>query len=380
MNLPGSLPASAAGISAPWPPASSVNRRDFLRAAAVTPLALAAAQALTRSQSLAADAPPARHKLGLVIHSYWVRASRPLPPEFGPISDPRAFVELAASLGAPGVQTKIGTPDAAALQGLRETVERHGMYIEGIVALPKNDADVSRFEAELLAARQAGASLVRTVCMNGRRYETFDSAEQFAAFAEASRQALTRAEPLARRHAIRLAVENHKDWRVDELTGILRRLGSEAVGICLDTGNSIALLEEPYAVIEAYAPWTITTHLKDMAVTESDDGFLLAEVPLGTGIVDPARAVALLREARPDVPLNLEMITRDPLRIPCLTEKYWATLGSIRGSQLAGTLALVRKQQPKSPLPRISTLAHPEQLRAEADNILACIRYAQEHF
>lgn len=362
------------------PLASSLTRRDWLRRAGLAPLALAAVRTIGENRALAAESPPGRHKLGLVIHSYWVRAARPLPPEFGPISQPLAFVELAASLGAPGVQTKIGTPDAASLQTLREALERRGMYIEGIVALPKSDADVPRFEAELLAARQAGARIVRTVCMNGRRYEAFDSAEQFAAFADSSWQALTRAEPIARRHSIRLAVENHKDWRVDELTGILRRLSSEAVGICLDTGNSIALLEDPLAVIEAYAPWTITTHLKDMAVAESDDGFLLAEVPLGTGIVDPARAVATLRKARPDVPLNLEMITRDPLRVPCLSERYWATLGDVRGRQLARTLAMVRQQPPKSPLPRISGLAHAEQLRAEADNILACIRYAQEHF
>lgn len=362
------------------PLASSLTRRDWLRRAGLVPLALAAIRTIGENRTLAAESPPGRHKLGLVIHSYWVRGARPLPPEFGPISQPLAFVELAASLGAPGVQTKIGTPDAASLQTLREALERRGMYIEGIVALPKSDADVPRFEAELLAARQAGARIVRTVCMNGRRYEAFDSAEQFAAFADSSWQALTRAEPIARRHSIRLAVENHKDWRVDELTGILRRLSSEAVGICLDTGNSIALLEDPLAVIEAYAPWTITTHLKDMAVAESDDGFLLAEVPLGTGIVDPARAVATLRKARPDVPLNLEMITRDPLRVPCLSEKYWATLGDVRGRQLARRLAMVRQQPPKSPLPRISGLAHAEQLRAEADNILACIRYAQEHF
>ena len=351
-----------------------LQRRELLQAAALTPLAFAAGEAF------AADSNPARHKLGLVVHSYWVRHGRPLPPEFGPIADARAFVEYAATIGAPGVQTRIPAGDTADLKALRDTLERHGIYIEGTIALLKSEADVSRFEAELLAAKHVGATVLRTVCMSGRRYEVYDSAEQFATFAQASWEALTRAEPIAKRHAIRLAIENHKDWRVDELVGVLRRMSSEFVGVCLDTGNSMALLEEPYAVVEAYAPWTLTTHLKDMAVAESDDGFLLAEVPFGAGIVDQRRVVELVRKARPNVRLNLEMITRDPLRIPCLTRKYWATMSQVRGNELAAMLALVRQQQSKTPLPRISGLSHVEQLRAESDNILTCIRYAREHF
>src|SRR5262249_18069033 len=156
---------------------------------------------------------------------------------------------------------------------------------------------------------------------------------------------LTLAEPVVARHGVRLAVENHKDLRADELVGVLKRLGSRHVGACVDTGNSIALLEDPLETAEALAPWAFTTHLKDMGVQEYEEGFLLSEVPLGEGFLDLKRVVGVLRRARPEVRFNLEMITRDPLKVPCLAPKYWATFADLPGRHLARTLALVRKHK-----------------------------------
>lgn len=349
-----------------------MHRRTFLSTAAAAPLILAA----TRTRAVDASLQP--HNLGLVIHSYAVRRWRPLPPEFSSIADPLAFVEHAATLGAPGVQTNVAAAESPAQAAkLREALERHAMYVEGIVNLPKNEADAARFEADAVASKQAGASILRTVCMTGRRYETLESAEQFRAFAEQSWRSLRLAEPIAAKHGVKLAVENHKDWRTDEMVAWLRRLGSEHVGVCLDTGNSIALMEEPHAVVEALAPWTLTTHLKDMAVAEYDEGFLLAEVPLGDGFLDLPKVAATIRKARPDVRLNLEMITRDPLRVPCLTAKFWAALASVPAADLAAMLALVRRKQRQKPLPSIGTRSHVDQLRAEAENIARSIDYAR---
>ena len=106
----------------------------------------------------------------------------------------------------------------------------------------------------------------------------------------------------------------------------MKRIDSEFVGVCLDTGNNIALLEEPTAMVEALAPWTFTVHLKDMGVEESKNGFLLSEVPLGAGCSTSRRSSRPSVKSNPKARFNLEMITRDPLSIPCLTDKYWATL------------------------------------------------------
>ena len=214
--------------------------------------------------------------------------------------------------------------------------------------------------------------------LSGRRYETFATAAAFRRFAEASSHALSLAAPVVARHGIRLAVENHKDWRADELLAVLKRVGNDHVGVCLDTGNSIALLEDPMEVVETLAPRAFTTHFKDMGLEEYRQGFLLAEVPLGTGILDLPRVVRVVRAARPEIRLNLEMITRDPLKVPCLTEGYWATFPDLPGRHLAHTLSLVRDHPPSQPLPRISPLPLAEQLRAEDDNIRRCLAFARE--
>ena len=85
-----------------------------------------------------------------------------------------------------------------------------------------------------------------------------------------------------------------------------------------------------------------------------------------------------MRPARPEIRLNLEMITRDPLKVPCLTEGYWATFPDLPGRYLARTLSLVRDHPPSRPLPRISSLAQDEQLRAEDDNIRRCFAFCEE--
>jgi sugar phosphate isomerase/epimerase len=344
----------------------SVNRREFL--------GMGAGLALAGRGPLFAETAPRRSALGIVIHSHTIRrAHRPTPdaPDFG---DPAVYLEHCAALGASGVQTSIGVRGAEALGKLREAAEKHRMYLEGIVALPRDADGVQRFEAELRSAKEAGAAVVRTVTLNGRRYESFDSAEAFRAFARQAWESLKRAEPVARRVGVRLAVENHKDWRTDELLGMLKRLDSGHIGICLDTGNSMALLEDPLEVVRAYAPWTFTTHFKDMGLAEYESGFLLAEVPLGRGVLDLKEVLAVLKKARPEVRINLEMITRDPLRVPCLTKKYWATFEDLPGRYLADTLALVRARA--SRLPVFSSLPRAEQVKEEEDNVRRSFAWA----
>src|SRR5205823_5945645 len=103
--------------------------------------------------------------------------------------------------------------------------------------------------------------------------------------------------------------------------------------------------------------------------------FLLSEVPLGEGFLDLPRIVATIRKARPAVRWNLEMITRDPLRIRCLTPKYWATMPDMPAQQLAAALGRAQQHKFPGPLPVVSSLSHREQLQIEAENAAKCFAY-----
>jgi sugar phosphate isomerase/epimerase len=355
--------------------AMTLERRAFLAACAGGVLPTLASRAGLADEPAGANSP---QPLGVVIHSYpqHVAADRARggPDRF---DDAPAFLDYCHKLGARGVQVGIGVRDEAACERLRARAAAHGMELEGIVRLPRDRDDLDRFAAEVRTAARVGATVLRTAMLSGRRYETFATAGEFRRFADAATRSLALAEPVAAEHGIRLAVENHKDWRADELIAILKRIGSAHVGACVDTGNSIALLEDPTAVVEALAPWAFTTHLKDMAVQEYEHGFLLAEVPLGEGFLDLGRLVRVLRAARPEVRLNLEMITRDPLQVPCLTEKYWATFESLPGLHLARALTMVRTHAAKRPLPRVGGLTAEEKLKVEDENVRRCLDFAR---
>jgi sugar phosphate isomerase/epimerase len=343
------------------------TRREWLAAGAGGLLAL-----MARADTPAAASPA---HMGVVIHSYGIRRSADKERRF---DDPLTFLDYCRGLGAGGVQTSVGVRDDAYAAKVRDLLAAHKLYLEGSIALPRDKADVERFTAEVRTVKRCGATVFRTVLMSGRRYEVFDSADGFRKFVEDGKQALALARSVVEKHEVRMAVENHKDLRTPELLEVLKKLDSPFVGVCLDTGNSIALLEAPQETTDLLAPLVFTTHVKDMGVEEYADGFLLAEVPLGTGFLDLAKIVAAVRRARPEARLNLEMITRDPLKIPCLTPKYWATLEAISGRRLAEMLALVRARAGKKPLPRVGELGKEEQLRREDENVRQSLRYARE--
>jgi sugar phosphate isomerase/epimerase len=266
----------------------------------------------------------------------------------------------------------VGTDSA---EEIRRKVEFYSMYFEGIVNLPKDTNDLQRFEKEIGDCNTAGAHVVRTAALGGRRYETFETAEAFRDFKSRAIRSITLAEPILKRHRIKLAIENHKDWRIPEMLDLLKRFDSEHIGVCVDTGNSIALLEDPITVIKAYAPFAFSVHLKDMAVQPYAEGFLLSEVPLGEGLLDIREIVSGLLKANPNIHFSLEMITRDPLKVPCLAPKYWATMEGGLASELATTLALVNTKQSPS-LPTVTGLSITKQLELENEHVRRCFAFA----
>jgi 3-oxoisoapionate decarboxylase len=353
----------------------SLTRREMLRI-----LSAGAAGAILSTPRVFAVSPRPK-RLGIGMHSYgfqW-RAAQDGARE-AKFSDALEFVDYCHGLGAGGVQVTIKSRDAQYARQIREKAEAYGMYFEGQLSLPKDEADCNRFEKDLTQAKEAGATVVRTACLSGRRYETFRSADEFKRFRGQSWKSLTLAEPILKRHRMRLAVENHKDWLVPELVEILRRISSKFVGVCVDFGNSIALVEDAMEVIEALAPYALTTHIKDMAVQEHENGFLLAEAPLGEGFLDLKQIISIIQKANPAIQFNLEMITRDPLKIPCLTSEYWATMENRSALPLARTLQQVRKKSSPNALPRTTGQTLAEQMKMEESNVRQSLAFAQKNF
>jgi sugar phosphate isomerase/epimerase len=186
-----------------------------------------------------------------------------------------------------------------------------------------------------------------------------------------------------RKHRIRLAIENHKGWRAAEQAAWMQRVSSEWVGVCLDMGNNLSLCELPDETFDALTPFAIFSHIKDMGLEMYPDGFLLSEVPFGQGVIDLKKRIAQLRAKDPNMLFCLEMITRDPLKVPVFTDKYWTTFSDpsteIPGRDVAKVFELIRNNPPKIPLPHPDHLPIEERLKAEDEYNLACIRYARQN-
>jgi sugar phosphate isomerase/epimerase len=246
----------------------------------------------------------------------------------------------------------------------------------------RTEADLPAFEALVKAAKEADAYGLR-LAMTGRRYEQFDSFETFKANFEHCRKVIALAEPILRKHQVRLAIENHKGWRSAEQAAWMKRLGSEWVGVHFDFGNNLAFCEDPMETLRTLQPYILSCHIKDMAVERYEEGFLMSEVPLGDGFLDLKQMVVVLRQKNPDMAFDLETITRDPLQIPVYTDKYWATFDDsyspYPARDLAKMLEFVSAHPPKKPLPRTSGLSPKQQLDLEDENNLKSIIYAHQH-
>lgn len=346
-----------------------MHRRDFLQKTTMGAIALS----LPILPPLEKEMP-----MGIVVHSYGNRwNSKVASQKYPGFNDAIELMDHCQQLGAGGLQVVVNGWTSDFAKKVRARREKLGLYLEGSIGVPNIAQDVARFEQEVKNAKEAGIQVLRTVCSSGRRYENYHSIKAFQQLQKNSIASLQLAEPILREQKMKLAVENHKDRRAHELEQMMKQLQSEWIGVTLDFGNSISLLEDPMEVIQTLAPYAFSTHVKDMGVEEYQDGFLLSEVPLGTGILDLPGMITLCRKSNANITFNLEMITRDPLEIPCLKSEYWETFGEVHGSELARTLRMVRQHKPPSPLQRISQLSAENRLAAEEQNIVACLQYSK---
>lgn len=316
--------------------------------------------------------------MGVVVHSYGMRYGSKIQSQKYPgFQDALDFMRHCHSIGAGGIQTGVSSWAEDFSKKVRDEREKLGMYLEGSIGMPKNSEDVARFEKEILLAKEAGAQVIRTVCLSGRRYENFKTEAEWEIFKANSIKSIQLAEPIVRKHRLKLAIENHKDWMAAELAELIENLGSEWVGVTLDFGNNISLLEEPMEVIRTLAPYAFSTHVKDMGVKSYEKGFLLSEVELGKGIIDLKEAIELCKKHQPQVTFSLEMITRDPLEVPCLEDSYWVTFDKMHASELAKVLRLVRDETYPGALPQVKNLSPEEKLAFEEENVEKCLQYSK---
>lgn len=211
----------------------------------------------------------------------------------------------------------VGTPDSRPVQpldelGLLDRCQEHGLRLlqvgdnlplhaldsarlvrfldrsraEGVeLEVGARGLTVERVTTYAALARRAGARLVRFV-IDDAGYEP-TPAEVVAILRETA--------PLL--SGLVLGLENHDRFPARILRDIVEAAGSENVGICLDTANSLGAGEGLETVMRELGPYTVNLHLKDFHIRRVPYlmGFTVEGRPAGSGALDIPALLAELQ-------------------------------------------------------------------------------------
>jgi sugar phosphate isomerase/epimerase len=135
---------------------------------------------------------------------------------------------------------------------------------------------VENIEAYATIARLLGAKLLRFVIDDAGYHPT----------PEAVSSVLRQSVPLLA--GLRLGIENHDRFPAATLHEIIENAGSDRIGVCLDTANSIGAGEGLDTVVRELGPLTVNLHIKDFQIARVPQlmGFTVEGRPAGGGMLN----------------------------------------------------------------------------------------------
>jgi sugar phosphate isomerase/epimerase len=210
-------------------------------------------------------------------------------------------------------------PDAEAAAAFRIAAEDHGVRL--VVAAGGMQAEP--LEAALRLAAVAGAPVVRCTLSNILCGDRRGFPGGWAAHLEQCAGILEQVVPLADRLQVALAMENHQDAGSEDLLNLCRRFETHYLGITLDTGNPLAVMEGVVEFAERVAPYLRHAHLKDYRIYHAPNGFRLVRCSMGAGVIDFAALLRLFDAQEWPITRNLEQGALQARLIPMLEPTWW---------------------------------------------------------
>ncbi len=240
------------------------------------------------------------------------------------------------------------------LQKVKDHADRLGVAIDaGIGCIcptssawnPRNGTPQEYIARGLRVAKAVGASSMRCFVGSGAERRGPLPVEKHV---ESTLGVLRSVRSVAQDAGVKIAIENHNgDLRARELRVLVEEADKDFVGVCLDSGNPIWLLEDPQFTLEILGPYVTTTHVRDTALYEHPRGAAFQWVALGDGCIDLAAWIAGVRAVAPKVALQLEIITgRPPQVLPYLERDFWRIFPEFPAADFARFVALVKKGRP----------------------------------
>lgn len=174
------------------------------------------------------------------------------------------------------------------------------------------------------AARGLGTSTLRVILSRILGGDRRPMAGRWEEHMQHCLRVLRDALPIAKEYGVTIAVENHSDATSRDLLRLCETLDSEHIGINLDTGNVLAVCEEPIGYATRLMPFLRNVHLKDYTLHPSDEGYRMARCALGKGVVDFPALLALIDHHHPGITKTIELGAVDARHVRMLADDYWS--------------------------------------------------------
>ena len=270
-----------------------------------------------------------RMKLGL--HTYTLHLWG-LGQNWGIVADPRPkamnllqLMDKAVEWGLDGLHITgcdLETKDDQRLEEVRAGAESRSLYLEYNFSRDEefDPRLTDRIEDGIQIAEKLGADLAKLSLDIRRPRPLYGSCFH----PDVMRQLctcydeVTAVLPLLDRTGIRLALENHTETFADEILWLIENVNHPLVGACVDTVNSMGVLENPEAAVKKLAPYAFANHFCDHKLDRDQFGIRFHGVALGDGDIDCFKTYQTISELSPTDRITFEIewdIGEDPLEV-----------------------------------------------------------------
>lgn len=244
--------------------------------------------------------------------------------------------------------------EPAYLQQVKDHAARAGIAVDaGMGCICGSSASYNKKEGEpaaylergLRVAKAVGASSIR--CFMGSQADRHGKLP-IEAHMENTIKVFRKVRSKAQDLGVKIALENHAgDMQAREVKTIIEEAGKDFVASCLDMGNPMWVVEDPFVTLETLAPYVATTHVRDSAIFEVPHGAAAQWVALGDGSVDFKRFVEEYKKLCPQASMQLEIITgRKPEVLPYLEPDFWKAFPKMPAAEFARFVALAKNGRP----------------------------------
>ena len=224
------------------------------------------------------------------------------------------LMDYAVEVGLDGLHITAAdceTTNEGQLKKIRSAAKEHGLYLEYNFSLDEefDPRLTNTFEEGIVIAETLGTDIGK-VSLDLRRPRPLAASRHHPEIMrqlEDIAERLHKAAPMAESAGVKIALENHTESFASEILWLIDQVNHPFVGACVDTVNSVMVLEDPMYAIEQLVPRSFTNHFCDHRIERDQFGCRFTGVACGDGDIDLKRAYELICDHSSMNRINIEV-------------------------------------------------------------------------